>query len=167
MLTSVLRGVRPCDWALLAFLLLATLWGIAMVSDGAAASDEVVIEVDNKPLYRFPLSVDRTIETGGLTVEIKDRRVRVLTAECPNKLCVKQGWIEHGAIICLPLKTVITIKKRRGATPGDKGGVAPGGKGSATPGDKGGAAPHKRISPPPDKGTSPPGDKGVMDAITG
>ena len=125
---DVLRGVKPCDWALLLLLLAATLWGMALVSGGAAASAEVLIEVDNRPLYRFQLSVDRTIEAGGLTVEIKGRKVRVLTAECPNKLCVKQGWIEHGAIICVPLKTVITIKG--GATPGDKRGATPGDKGA-------------------------------------
>jgi hypothetical protein len=121
-LGGVLGGVKPCDWILLVMLLAATLWGMAAVSRGAAASAEVVIEVDNKPLYRLPLDVDKIIETGGLAVEIKGRRVRVLTAECPNKLCVRQGWIERGAIICLPLKTVITIKNRGD----DKGGAPPG-----------------------------------------
>jgi len=189
---SLIGGVKPCDWALLAILLAATLWGMAAVSGGAAASAEVVIEVANKPLYRLPLGVDNSIDTGGLVVEIKGRKVRVLTAECPNKLCVKQGWIEHGAIICVPLKTVIRIKERRGAAPRGKGGAPPGGKGSATPrdkggaptggeggltpGDKGGSTPRDKGGAPPGgngesapggKGGAPPGDKGVPDAITG
>jgi hypothetical protein len=28
---------------------------------------------------------------------------------CPDKLCVKQGWTDRGAIICLPNKVIISV----------------------------------------------------------
>ncbi|MEK7308210.1 MAG: NusG domain II-containing protein [Nitrospirota bacterium] len=30
-------------------------------------------------------------------------------APCPANLCVHQGWIERGSIICLPNKVFVTV----------------------------------------------------------
>ncbi len=52
-----------------------------------------------------------TVEYGGKTntVEIKDGRIRVQSAECPDKTCVHMGWLESSAmpIVCLPNRLVI------------------------------------------------------------
>jgi hypothetical protein len=44
-----------------------------------------------------------------MAVEIKDRKVRIKEAHCPNKLCIMEGWISRGAIVCLPNKIVVKI----------------------------------------------------------
>jgi len=38
-------------------------------------------------------------------------RIRMADADCPDKTCVKQGWIENAAvpIVCLPNKVTIEI----------------------------------------------------------
>lgn len=38
-------------------------------------------------------------------------RIRFLTSECPNKTCVKTGWLEKPGdrAVCIPSKVVITI----------------------------------------------------------
>lgn len=43
------------------------------------------------------------------TVEIKDHRIRVLDADCPDKTCVRMGWLTSSAmpIVCLPHHLVI------------------------------------------------------------
>ena len=45
-------------------------------------------------------------------IEIKDCRVRMLEASCPNHLCIRQGWIslEGQSIVCLPNKVVVRIE---------------------------------------------------------
>ena len=61
-------------------------------------------------LYSLDLSkeTNRTfvIPYGGSsnTIEIRDGRIRVLEAECPDKVCVRTGWLSSSAIpiVCLP-----------------------------------------------------------------
>jgi len=73
----------------------------------------VVIALDNKPMYLLPLDKDRTVSVEGpigkTTIEIRNSRVRVLDSPCKNKLCVRQGWIERGALVCLPNRVAVTI----------------------------------------------------------
>ena len=43
------------------------------------------------------------------TVEIKDHRIRVKSADCPDLTCVDMGWLKSSAapIVCLPHHLVI------------------------------------------------------------
>ena len=52
------------------------------------------------------------------TIEIKGGRIRVLSAECPDKTCVHMGWLSSSAVpvVCLPNHLVIEFA-------GDTGGV--------------------------------------------
>ena len=51
-------------------------------------------------------------EFGYNLIEIGDEKVRVIEADCPDKLDVKQGYISKTGevIVCLPNKLVIEIK---------------------------------------------------------
>lgn len=68
---------------------------------------------DNRTVYTLNLSEDREVSVrgplGNNVVEIRGGKVRMKEASCPNKLCVHQGWIERGSIICLPNKVVVTV----------------------------------------------------------
>ena len=48
---------------------------------------------------------------GELTCIIQDQKVKVVESTCPDKLCIKQGWISNQgeSIICLPNRITITI----------------------------------------------------------
>jgi hypothetical protein len=75
----------------------------------------VRIVSDSEVLYTIDLSTaeDDTfvIEKNGQhnTVEIKDHMIRVSEADCPDKTCVKSGWLSSSAmpIVCLPNRLVI------------------------------------------------------------
>ena len=81
----------------------------------APKKNTVVIKSDGKILYTLDLSrePDRTFEIktdrGENTVEIKDGKIRVISADCLDKTCVRMGWLESSAmpIVCLPHKLVI------------------------------------------------------------
>jgi hypothetical protein len=51
-------------------------------------------------------------EDGGRNVvAVEHGRIRVTEADCPDQVCVRQGWIRDGAtpIVCLPHGLVIEI----------------------------------------------------------
>ena len=87
--------------------------GIVFIKEVLPRSGEVTIEVDGKTAYRYPLDTDRAVEvrssSGRLTVEIRNKKVRVINASCPNRLCEVQGWVDTGTIICLPGRICVTI----------------------------------------------------------
>lgn len=77
--------------------------GIARITDGDGT------------VYEMPLDTDatRTITTslGTNVVEVKDGRVRVREADCPNQDCVNQSWIDSSSqqIVCLPHKLYVDV----------------------------------------------------------
>lgn len=66
-------------------------------------------------VYEMPLdeNATKTVTTslGTNVVEVKDGRVRVREADCPNQDCVNQGWIGSSAqqIVCLPHKLYVDV----------------------------------------------------------
>lgn len=48
---------------------------------------------------------------GPATVEVEGGKIRILEANCPNQICVKQGWIQNpgASIVCLPGEIIIHI----------------------------------------------------------
>lgn len=45
-------------------------------------------------------------------VEVESGKIRFVDADCPDKVCVKTGWISEpgDSAVCLPHKTIITIQ---------------------------------------------------------
>ncbi len=88
---------------------------------GDTGAREVVIDVNNQHFRTIPFSrvkgvitVDVPAGRGhGAVVEIAgDGRARVRTSDCPDKVCVRTGWIEHPGevIVCLPNRIVVKIQ---------------------------------------------------------
>ena len=89
---------------------------------------KAIITIDGNVYKEVSLSVDQTIvideESNENTgdghkniIEIKDGYVKMLEANCPDGLCVKQKKIKYTgeSIICLPHKVVITIEGTNGS----------------------------------------------------
>lgn len=75
----------------------------------------VVIRDGEQNVYELPLSQNTTksvtTDLGTNLIEIKDGRVHVEEADCPNQDCVHQGWIDAAGeqIVCLPHKLTVGI----------------------------------------------------------
>lgn len=104
------------DRLLLLFLVAASAAGIFFAREAMPESGEVVIEVDGRPAFTAALREDRVIRlqssAGPVEVEIRGSRARVSEAGCRNQLCVKQGWISKGVIVCLPGRVVVYVGGR-------------------------------------------------------
>ncbi len=119
---KIIRSTTLADRLLFFVLLFGSIAGILISRDAMPQATGVIIDVGGKPAYNFSIDVNRTVTLHGpygkMVIEIKDRRVRMEEAHCPNLLCVKQGWISKGVIVCLPNKVVVTVG---GGTAGPKG----------------------------------------------
>ncbi len=112
------------DMILIALLIVicAIIFGVIQIfvkKDG----DTAVVKVDGRIVQEMDLKIDNAVEVGGYQgginkIEVKDGKVRMTTADCPDELCVKTGWISKTGetIVCLPHRVVVEIK-------GGSGGV--------------------------------------------
>lgn len=107
--------ITLADGILLSLCVFLSFYSFAYVRAGSPKGSEVRIEVDGKLRYTLPLDIDKTIELDGTIgkakVEIKGGKVRMKEAPCDNKICIHQGWIESGAIICLPNRVIVTVSR--------------------------------------------------------
>ncbi len=79
--------------------------------------NEAAVTVDGQLVLTVPLTREATVTVGenrGFrnVVEVSGGRVRVTDADCPDRLCVRQGWIRYSgeSIVCLPHKLVVTVR---------------------------------------------------------
>ncbi len=79
--------------------------------------NEAAVTVDGQLVLTVPLTREATVTVGenrGFrnVVEVSGGRVRVVDADCPDRLCVRQGWIRYSgeSIVCLPHKLVVTVR---------------------------------------------------------
>ncbi len=71
-------------------------------------SRQVEILQDGEILYTLDLEQAEdqtfTVTYEGRTneIEIRDHRIRVKAADCPDQICVHMDWLEAAPIVCLP-----------------------------------------------------------------
>ena len=83
------------------------------------SKDKLMVSVkngNNDLLLHFNIYEDNYYtldgEYGIFHLEVKDGQVRAIDVECPNQICVHEGWISSAnpfPIICIPNNIVVTI----------------------------------------------------------
>ncbi len=97
------------------FLIVAVLCVFAIFFAQNNNGETVCIYVEGELFKEIPLSDDGeyvvSTSYGENIVEIKDKKVRVKSADCKNQICVETGWIsgEGLPIICSPHKLTVEI----------------------------------------------------------
>lgn len=107
------------DKTLIAVLTLLALAGIGVPlwsQSSATAIPQAVITADGQVVKTVKLDghhemIPITSSTGYDLVEVSGKQVRIVEADCPDKLCVNQGWISRSPqqIVCLPNRVVVKI----------------------------------------------------------
>ena len=110
---ETIKNTTLADRLLFIFLISVAIAGIFISRDALSQGSDVFIEIDGKPAYTLPLYTDRLLSVDGpygpTLIEIQKGKVRVKEAHCKNQICVKEGWISKGVIVCLPNKLVIIV----------------------------------------------------------
>ena len=117
--------------------------------------DGVLLEEIDLDRVAEPYSFTLEDGSGANTVQVERGRIRISAADCPDQVCVKQGWISGGAvpIICLPHTLMIEIVSGGGAL---EGAAGEGGGEDYPPGPA--HRPHvPPCQPDPREGTRPAG----------
>ena len=74
--------------------------------------DGELIEILDLLSIDKPYSFTVECENGINIVTVERGRIRISDADCPDRSCVRQGWLSGGMtpIVCLPHKLVIELK---------------------------------------------------------
>jgi len=102
------------DGTLIVFVIITIIVSSLFVYKKGVKSDCAVIEYNGKS-ENISLNKDRvfTLENG-IVIEVKDGKIRVKDSDCPQKICVKHGWLRFASdvIVCLPNKTIIYLQQK-------------------------------------------------------
>ncbi len=111
---------KKADLLLVAFLLIASALSFIIIRANSTDGAYVVVWVEGAETEKYRLSKNGTyvLNGGTNTMVVRDGKVHMESAECPDKLCVHMGTISYTgqAIICLPNKLVLTIEGVPGET---------------------------------------------------
>lgn len=105
---------RAADVCLIAFLLLLALALYLALAAGEEQGAWAVVRLNGEEVARYSLGEDGSYELNGGTniLVIEDGEAYLSDADCPDRLCVKQGHIHFSGqcITCLPNKLTVTIE---------------------------------------------------------
>lgn len=111
LINSFKRARKYFTWADL--LLVIVLIAIALyLSLNMFSSDRrfIIVKYKNELIGQYSLEKNKLIDiSADIIVEVADGKVRILKNNCPNQLCVKQGWSSALPIICVPNQVEITV----------------------------------------------------------
>ena len=86
---------------------------LLFVCGNREAGAYVIVRVNGEETGRYSLSQDGTYElNGGSNILVIENGAAYLTeADCPDKLCVKQGKVKNSGecITCLPNRLTVTV----------------------------------------------------------
>ena len=98
------------------FIIILSVLLLALASSALVLSPEsgktVMVKENNKTVYSDSLYENKMVKLAGNTVEIKNGKVRVSTADCKNQICVNHKPISKKgeSIICLPNKVLAEVE---------------------------------------------------------
>jgi len=123
-LKAAIKPLKTGVWAAL-FAVLAAVCVFAIVWMNAGTGTVAEIVRDGEVIRRIDLSRVTAKETftvgdgeGGYNViEVEPGRIRVLDADCPDRVCVRTGWLSKSRIpiLCVPHRLMIRITDADGA----------------------------------------------------
>ncbi|MBN2536935.1 NusG domain II-containing protein [candidate division WOR-3 bacterium] len=107
-----IRRFAPLD-ILIILLVVAQAAGALLLAARPAGEPAARVVLDGRVVARLRLGQDRVFEVGdaGVTVEVRNGRVRVAESDCPRKVCVRTGWISRPgrAIVCAPNRLLVEV----------------------------------------------------------
>lgn len=102
--------------------------GIFYLTGNDASIDRTyaVIQVDGKVYKKVPLSghhgtdmISIDTDKGHNLVVIQDESVGITEADCPDKICISEGFVSKpgATVVCLPHKVLVEVKSAGGDEP--------------------------------------------------
>lgn len=111
-------------WAILFAGLIAALLLVWKLLPGGAGDqvliyqDGILVQTIQLPHTGAPETIEISGPAGGNTIEISEDGVRVVSAGCPDQVCVEHGYLrgDTGPIVCLPNRLVVRFSEKTNET---------------------------------------------------
>lgn len=104
--------IKPSEAVILGMILLAAIAAIIIMNRKSGAQTAVITCEGAR--YELPLDEDGTFRFDGIDAdfEVKDGKIRVKNASCPDRICENTGFIGSSGqtIICVPNKISVTVE---------------------------------------------------------
>lgn len=110
-----MKTIKKRDKTFAVVIILICLLLFAAVGLTHKKGDTVLIYKDAKLYKQLPLNVDQRVDIDGKnTLVIEKGCAYMQYADCPDKLCIKQGKISDSSkdIVCLPNRVTVRITKK-------------------------------------------------------
>ncbi|HXG00047.1 MAG TPA: NusG domain II-containing protein [Bacteroidota bacterium] len=111
----MMQHTTIADRILIVVLIVASVTSFFVADLLATHGFTVLVEVRNVVVYKGNLSEDSIVSVhgalGDVTIQMKDGKVAVVKAHCPNRICMRTGWrsLAGESIICVPNHLVVRI----------------------------------------------------------
>lgn len=113
--------LKPLDFVVIIVLVIITIGSSAVAiynSQKNYKNKYVEIEVKGKLYKKLPLDnspkeqIKIVTDLGENVIQIDNGKVRIIDADCKDKICIKDGTISKpgSVLVCLPHKVVVQIK---------------------------------------------------------
>ena len=104
--------MKTKTWVIMLSALLAVCLGMSLWLLRPQQAGYAQVWSDGKLIHTLDLQVDRVVEvkndSGSNRIEVRDGKIAVTEADCPDHHCINRGFCSGGVqIVCLPNKLVI------------------------------------------------------------
>ena len=104
--------MKTKTWVILLSALLMVCLGLSLWLLRPQQAGYAQVWSDGKLIHTLDLQVDRVVEvnndSGSNRIEVRDGKIAVTEADCPDHHCINRGFCSGGVqIVCLPNKLVI------------------------------------------------------------
>ena len=110
-----MRPVKTKHWIFLLGSVVVICLALSVAFLGGADADFAEVYSDGKLLYTLDLRIDqeKTVQSdfGTNVITVRDGKIAVTHADCPDGYCMKRGFCSGGAeIVCLPNRVIIRFQ---------------------------------------------------------
>lgn len=112
-----LYRIRRNDFILAGMIVLLSFAPLFVLKGAVAGgTGKALVYVDGTLLCQIDMSRDQVVEIAHLKIEVKEAKIRITDADCPQKICERTGWISAPAhtIVCAPNKVLVEIEGESG-----------------------------------------------------
>lgn len=101
--------IKPLEAVIIGLVLLGSIAVIFVMNNSRGSKTAVITCGEVK--RELSLEKDGVFGLEGAEFEVKDGKIRIINAACPDKLCEKTGFIgaPGQSIICVPNKITVTV----------------------------------------------------------
>ncbi len=111
-----MKKLNKSEIITLAVVFVLSIAAMLFMSAGSNTADYAVIYLDGEEVFRQSLnkSGEFTVEgINGMTFEISEHGICVVSSDCPDKLCVKCGYINRPekSAVCMPNRVIVIVEE--------------------------------------------------------